>query len=82
MTALPAPTEAAIHAVNDACYEQLVEVCDLAGSYARSASEAAWRCDQFELGIHLRQLRLTTIAALQTFNELGTDTGGEKANAA
>jgi hypothetical protein len=51
-------------------FEFLSEICDLAASYARSASEAAYRGDQLTLGTHLRQMRLVLIESLKTFKEL------------
>jgi hypothetical protein len=59
--------------MRDQLFEFIVERTDLAASYARSASEAAWRGDQLTVGVHLKQLRLATIAALQTFRELGPE---------
>lgn len=76
-----APSPEAIATGRDLAFEALVETCDLASSYGRSASEAAWRGDKLTLGVHLRQLRLATIAALKTFNELGAEPG-ENARAA
>jgi hypothetical protein len=64
-------SEAAICAANDLAYEALVETCELAGSYARSAAEAAWRGDALTLRVHLTQLRLATIEALRAFKDLG-----------
>jgi hypothetical protein len=61
---------------DDLRLEMIVETSELAASYARSAAEAAWRGDRLTLGVHLRQLRLATIACLKTFNELGAE--GEK----
>jgi hypothetical protein len=75
------PSDRAARAGNDLRYEFLVESCSLAESYARSASEAAWRGDYRTLDVHLRQLRLSVIAALQTFNEIAP-ADGEKAEAA
>lgn len=69
----PTPSPEAITAGRDLLYEAIMETADLAGSYALSAREAAWRGDRLTVGVHLRQLRLATIAALQTFNELGAD---------
>ncbi len=62
---------------DDLRLEAIVETAELAGSYARSAAEAAWRGDRLELDVHLRQLRLVTIAALKTFNELGAEAGAK-----
>ena len=50
--------------------ELIGETVELAASYARSATEAAWRVDKVTLGVHLRQLRLCVITAIQTFKEL------------
>lgn len=81
MNAVP-PSDAAVRAANDMCFEYLVETCDLAASYARSASEAAFRGDHNTVRVHLEQLRLTTIAALKTFNEITPVPPAEKAEAA
>lgn len=76
-----ASSDAAVRAASDLCYEFIVEHSELAASYARSAGEAAWRGDHRTLEMHLRQLRLTLIAVLQTFKEIAP-TEGEKAEAA
>ncbi len=52
------------------------ETVELAASYARSATEAAWRYDKVTLGVHLR-LRLCVITAIQTFKELGDRDSGK-----
>jgi hypothetical protein len=44
---------------------------DLTASYARSASEAAWRDDRPTLQLHLKQLRLSLLTAIETFKLLG-----------
>jgi hypothetical protein len=75
-----APTAAALSASRNLQFEFIIEASDLAASYARSASEAAYRGDELTLGVHLRQLRLVVIESLKTFKELGD--GGEKAEAA
>jgi hypothetical protein len=64
-------------AARNLSFEDLVDVCDRAASYARSASEAAYRGDSHTVEVHLRQLRLCTIAAIQTFRSLGPETDGE-----
>jgi hypothetical protein len=64
-------------AVSDLQFDLIVETVDLAASYGRSASEAAWRGDRLTLGVHLRQLRLCVIAAIQTFKELGGEAGAK-----
>jgi hypothetical protein len=71
----------AVSAVNDLCLEAIIEFADLAASYARSVSEAAWRADYDTSRVHLAQLRLTVIAALQTLKEIAP-IEGEKAEAA
>jgi hypothetical protein len=85
MSALALSTSPIVKAAVDVCdearLELIIEAADLAGSYARSAAEAAFRDDRHELGVHLRQLRLATIAALKTYNELAP-AAGEKAEAA
>jgi hypothetical protein len=64
-------------AVNDLQLGLIGETVDLAASYARSASEAGGRGDTLTLGVHLRQLRLCVIAAIQTFKELGGEAGAK-----
>jgi hypothetical protein len=66
---------AAISVARDLAFEALVEHCSLAESYARSASEAAWRGDLTTLGVHIRQLRLCVITAIQTFKSLNDEEG-------
>jgi hypothetical protein len=80
-SALPkvAPGEAIAIVCDGLRLDAIVETAELAGSYARSAAEAAWRGDRLTLGVHLRQLRLATIAGLRTYNELGAQ--GENASA-
>lgn len=69
-----APSEAAISAAADSYFEFIAEKADLAASYARSVGEAAWRGDRATVGVHLKQLRLTAIALLQAYNEIGVAT--------
>ena len=68
------PSPKAVAAARDLVFAAIVEHSALAESYARSASEAAWRGDEVTLGVHLRQLRLCVIASIQTFKSL--DGGG------
>jgi hypothetical protein len=75
------PSDRTARAGNNLRYEFIVERCSLGESYARSASEAAWRGDYRTLYVHLRQLRLSVIAALQTFKEIAP-ADGEKVEAA
>ena len=58
-------------ACDDMVFEAIIDTCDLAASYARSASEAAWRGDRRLLAGHLAQLRLTVITALDFHKRLG-----------
>jgi hypothetical protein len=64
------PSPRAIAVADDLCREAIIEAAGLAESYARSAAEAAWRGDVATLGVHLRQLRLAVIEALQVFRGL------------
>jgi hypothetical protein len=57
-------------AARDLAFDAIMERCELAGSYARSASEAAWRGDQITIGVHLRQLPLCVIAGILAFKLL------------
>jgi hypothetical protein len=79
MSSLPpnyaAASAEAISACNNLCYESLVETCDLAGSYARSAAEAAWHGDKLTVDVSVHQLRLCTIEAIRLFKSL--DASGE-----
>jgi hypothetical protein len=59
-------------ALDDLRFEGIVETCDLASSYARSAAEAAWRGDRQLLRVHLLQASRATAEALRTFAELET----------
>jgi hypothetical protein len=72
----PAPSPVAA-IVDDMRLEAIVEACDLASSYARSASEAAWRGDRLTVGVHLQQLRLSTIEAIKVFKSLGAQADEE-----
>jgi hypothetical protein len=71
------PADRRASAVNDLRLDLIGETIELAASYARSAAEAAWRADKVTLGVHLRQLRLCVIAAIQTFKELGGEVGAK-----
>jgi len=70
---MTAPSPAAVSAANDFVFEALADTCDLASSYARSAAEAAWRGERVTLRVHLMQLRLTTLAAIQRFKEISAE---------
>ena len=60
-------------ALRNGAFEALVEMGELAESYARSLREAAWRGDQTTVEVHLRQLRLVVIDALKTYKEFLED---------
>ena len=77
----PGPPQTVANVCDDLRLEAIVETMDLAASLAVSAREGAWRGDRITLRVHLQQLRLATIAALTTFNEIGAESG-EKAGAA
>jgi hypothetical protein len=63
------PSPEARATARDLAFKAIIEHVSLAESYSRSAAEAAWRGDETTLGVHLRQLRLCVIAALQTFKD-------------
>ena len=74
----PAPASsnpAALSACRDLIFEALVEVCDRAASYARSASEAAWRGDEHTVNVHARQLRDCVVEAIKLRNDLAAWSG-------
>jgi hypothetical protein len=64
------PSAEAIAVCRDLVFETLTETLELAGSYAISAREAAWRGSEHTVGIHLRQLRDSTVNAIQIFKQL------------
>ena len=68
------PSAEAKAAVDDMRLEAIVEFLDSAASYARSASEAAWRGNRQLLRTHLFQLKECTRIAVLTFNELERET--------
>jgi hypothetical protein len=75
----PAPSPAALSACRDLIFEALVDVCDRAASYARSASEAAWRGDESTVNVHARQLRACVVEAIKLRNELASQSGNNGA---
>jgi hypothetical protein len=60
---------------DDLAFEAIVEACDLAGSYARSAAEAAWRGNHRLVERHLSELRLCVRTALAARKRLGKAEG-------
>jgi hypothetical protein len=50
------PSQEAIAAARWQAFDTIGETADLAASYARSIGEAAYRRDQVELAVHIRQL--------------------------
>jgi len=70
---MSAPSSAAISAGHDLMFGAIVETADLAASHVRNAAGTAWRGDALTVGVHLRQLRLTTIAALKTYIGLAAE---------
>ncbi len=59
-----------LEVLDDFLFEALVETCDLVGSHARSAAEAAWRRDAETVGVHLKEARSILVEALKTFRQL------------
>jgi hypothetical protein len=49
--------------------DEIGRVAALAGSYARSLEEAAFRGDEATLEAHLRQLRLCCVAMIKTYKD-------------
>jgi hypothetical protein len=66
------PSSAAAQICDHLRLELISEAMDLASSYARSASEAAWRDDRPTLHVHLKQLRLSVLTGIETFKQLGS----------
>jgi hypothetical protein len=65
-----APSPEAVAAGRDLAFEAIQETLDQATSFALSAREAAFRGNPATLAIHLRQLRLCTIDAIQIYKSL------------
>jgi hypothetical protein len=65
----------ALSAVRDFIWDDLVRTADLAGSYARSLAEAAFRGDRRTAEVHIRQLRSCVVTAIQDFKDLVDDGG-------
>jgi hypothetical protein len=65
---------------DDLILAAIVEYADLAASLSRSAAEAAFREDKFELRTQLLRLRATVVEMLQSYKDLSPD--GEKSRAA
>ncbi len=61
----------AISTARDFALDAIVERCDLAASYARSASEAAWPGDEISVGAHLRLCAITAIQGVQIAQRRG-----------
>jgi hypothetical protein len=51
----------------------VMDLTDLAASYSRSASEAAYRGDHLQLGDHLRQATNALKAARRTYDEFAAE---------
>lgn len=49
------PSPEAIAEAKWQAFDTIEETADLAASYARSIAEAAWRRDEVELAVHIRQ---------------------------
>jgi hypothetical protein len=70
----------ALAAGREVMFSVVMDVCDLAASYGRSAAEAAWRGDEATLRTHLADMKSAMGAALKAFNQLVSV--GAKASAA
>jgi hypothetical protein len=64
------PSPEAVDVGRELAFEALTETLNLAASYARSASEAAFRGNPNTVGIHLRQTRLCVLDAIQIYKEM------------
>jgi hypothetical protein len=65
---------------DDGRFTDINTLCNISGSHAFSAAEAAWRQDAKLLGEHLRHAREALVLALRAYNEIVA--AGEKAGAA
>ncbi len=63
----------ALAAGREVMFGVVMDLCDLAASYGRSAAEAAWRGDEATLRTHLADMKSAVIAALMAFNELAAE---------
>jgi hypothetical protein len=64
------PSLAAVSMARDIAFEGLREFFELAGSYARSGEEAAFRGDEATLRVHVQQLRAVVVEIIQLRNAL------------
>ena len=55
--------------LRDQAFDDIGRVSELAGSYARSAAEAAYRGDAATVGVHLKQLRLCCLSLIKTYKD-------------
>ncbi len=62
--------------MEDERFDELVSLCDIAGSHLISAREAGFRRDRSLLGDHLLRARNGLRLAIQTFNMLPSDAAG------
>lgn len=69
----------ALAAGREVMFGVVMDLCDLAASYGRSAAEAAWRGDGATLRTRLADMKSAMVAALKAFNQLVSD--GAKASA-
>jgi hypothetical protein len=65
-----APASKGLSDSDEALIEAIILGCDLAGSYARSAAESAWRGEIDVLESDLRRLRDQVVAVITNFKKL------------
>ena len=73
----PAPSTAAVSVCRNLIFEGMREIFDLAGSYAFSGSEAAYRGDETTLVVHIQQLQACVIEVIRLRDDLAARKAGK-----
>lgn len=77
------PSQEAIAEAKWQAFQTIEETADLMASYARSIGEAAYRGDEIELGVHIRQVIACARSMARVYREIiggnGADDTGQKA---
>jgi hypothetical protein len=63
------PSPDLISALRDQAFLEIEHQANMAGSYARSIAEAAYRGDELTMTVHLKQLRLCCLAMIKAHKD-------------
>ena len=58
-----------VSVLRDQAFDEIEHVANKAASYSRSISEAAFRGDDVEVLVHLKQLKACLISMIRTYKE-------------